>query len=113
MMLAASTKLTRTDKASTVDNVDGGNLDQKKPARAVVKGRNNAISDGTHEEEATPKKRPNLRANRDVVVKSSPGIESDSDDEVPSTNDGGDGTERSIRRCVIVSLPLDGEFLTS
>jgi hypothetical protein len=62
---------------------------------AVVKGRNNAISDGTHEEEVTPKKRPNLRANRDVVVESSPGTESDSDDEVPSTNDGGGGTEKS------------------
>ena len=95
MKLVASTKQTRTDKASTVDNVDGGNLDQKKPARAVVKGRNNATSDGTHEEEAPPKKRPNLRVKRDVVVESSPGVESDSDDEVPSTNNEGDRREKS------------------
>ena len=78
-----------------MDNVERDNLDQKKPARAAVKGRNNATSDGTYEEEAPPKKRSNLRAKRDAVVESSPGVESDSDDKVPSTNDEGDGTEKS------------------
>ena len=46
------------------------------------------------EEEAPQRKRPNLGAKRDVVVESSLGAESDSDDEVPSTNNEGDGTEK-------------------